>query len=225
MIPSVTFGARFVDVAPGSDGAQCLLGHLAKPTNPVAAIKKLQNWRLWMDPNASPNDRRSRRQIKAGMLDIWQGLHTAIVVGERFSKMTIYHEGSWRFARDGDARARFARPIGQDNLTQWKNWLPVSHAAAGFRETMFKRGRGQGFSQLRTDDERLAIVDDLLIRDTSWLPEVLHQAEGWLLMSRSWARTKSPSLTLLFRQAGAIPSVRKNSTPDAKLAPHHGAGG
>lgn len=198
IVPPVTFSAVAVWIDHGWEGAGALLSYLAKPTNPQAASNKVCNWKHWITPGESTQQRRSRRQVEAGMLDIWNGLHDAVRIGERYSKMATFHEGSARFDPRMAKLADWAEPIGADDLTRWKNWLPLAHYAASFRNVVFKRRLGNAFRLERTPAERLRVVHDLLIEQHDWVPQVIEQGMDWLTFARLHGRVQSPGMTIIF---------------------------
>ncbi|WHO39128.1 hypothetical protein PMI04_000555 [Sphingobium sp. AP49] len=192
-----------------------MLAYLAKPTNPVAASNKVRNWKLWLTPGETTLQRRSRRQVEGGLLDVWNGLHDAVKIGERYQKMATFHEGSARLDPTKAVLADWAEPVGSEDLTRWKNWLPLAHYAAAFREVLFKRNLGSAFRLEKTQAERIRIVHKLLIEEHDWVPQVIEQGMAWLNFARLHGRVQSPGTTIIF-------AMRPSESGDrfAKMDPH-----
>lgn len=216
ILPPVTFPAKIIGLEPGANGAELLLAYLAKPTNPKASATKLQNWRLWHTPGASTQQRRSRKQVEAGVLDIWRQLRDAVEIGERYSKMAAFYEGGWKEDKRQEKVADWVAPVGQSDLTKWKNWLPLAHVAAGFREVLFRNAMATAFDLQKSEPDRIRTVHHLLIDNHDWVESVAEQGNAWLAYGRLHARAQSPGRTLLFvmRPAG-LPEIQF-----AKTDPH-----
>lgn len=178
------FDFRPISVPLNMEGAKLLLSHLAKPTNPRAPANKLENWLRMADPNSTPTNRRSRRQVESGILDVWEGLRTAVEIGDRYDRALVFHEGSWR---NDPNLSEIARPVNAGDVTQWKNYLPLAHTAAAFRAVLFERRQGQAFSNLRKDSERLEIIWHLLVLDQSWIAAVLEKAHARFVLPHLYA--------------------------------------
>jgi hypothetical protein len=142
--------------------------------------------------------------VEAGILDVWRGLRTAVAIGDRRDQAMAHHEGAWR---TDPKLASYARPLSEDPPEQWKNYIPLSHAASAFRIALIKRKQLRTFDLSQTDDARLDAVWRLLVRDTSWLGLFLVEAQQRAEVPLLWSIFQPPAHILQFELARSGPPL------------------